>query len=316
MSPLYLTEADVRATLAVAPCIDLLDAAARAQVDGGAENKPRQRVFGDGVMMHVLPAAYGAFAGHKTYSVGAPRGARFWYTLFGTGGEWLALIEADGLGQIRTGAASGLATRVMARADAHDLAVIGTGWQARTQLEAVLAARTIDRIRVYGRDRDRLERFCAEMSELAKLDVEPSASAKDCVTGADIVCTMTNAMTPVFEGSWLAEGAHVNAAGSNRANAQEIDIETVHRAAIVAVEDVAQAKVESGDLRSANEAGTWHWDDATRLADIVAGAAIGRTSDDQITLFESLGIGLWDLAAARHVYAHAGERGTRMSIPG
>jgi ornithine cyclodeaminase/alanine dehydrogenase-like protein (mu-crystallin family) len=128
---------------------------------------------------------------------------------------------------------------------------------------------------------------------------------------------MTSSNAPDFEGAWLRNGTHVNAAGSNRANAQEIDVETVARAAIVAVEDIAQAKVESGDLRGADESGRWKWDSVVTLGDIVAGKSPSRTSDDQITLFESLGIGLWDLAAASHIFDRCviEGRGVRLPFP-
>lgn len=318
MSPLYLTEADVRATLTTGDALRLLAGAARAQAEGHADNRPRQRAHLPGAVIQNLTAAYGEHLGHKTYTVAYQgRGARFWYTLFAAGGEMLALMEADSLGQIRTGAASGLATRVLAREDARALAVIGTGWQARSQLEAVCAVRPIERVRVYGRDPERRRAFCTEMSERVGLLVEPAASAREAVADADVICTMTNSAAPVLEGAWLREGAHVNAAGSNRPNAQEIDVETVRRAAVVAVEDVAQAKVESGDLRAANETAGWDWNQVTRLSDLVAGHALGRTGDDQITLFESLGIGLWDLAVAIHVHdaCVAQGRGTRLPIP-
>ena len=256
--------------------------------------------------------------GHKTYTV-APkgRGARFWYTLFNENGEMLAIMEADALGQIRTGAASGVATRFLAREDASTLGIIGTGWQARSQLEACFHVRNISRILVYGRDEKKRADFCELMREKVDAKIEPVETAREAVADADVICTMTNSSTPVLEGAWLREGAHVNAAGSNRANAQEIDIEAVTRAAVVAVEDIAQAKVESGDLRAANETAHWSWDHATRLSDIIAGHALGRTSDDQITLFESLGIGLWDIAAASHVFdaCMTEGRGTQLPIP-
>ena len=318
MSPLYLTEADVRATLTVRDAVGLLDGAARAQAEGGADNKPRQRAFTPEAVIQNLTAAYGTHLGHKTYTVAFKgRGARFWYTLFADSGEMLALIEADTLGQMRTGAASGLATKVLARSDARTLAVIGTGWQARSQLEAACAVRPIERVRAYGRDGERLRAFCAEMTAKAGVPVEPAPSARAAVEGAQVVCTMTSSATPVLEGAWLSEGAHVNAAGSNRPNAQEIDVAVVRRAAVVAVEDVAQAKVESGDLRAANETAGWDWNQVTRLSDIVAGHGLGRTGGEQITLFESLGIGLWDLAVAIHVHdaALAQGRGTRLPVP-
>lgn len=315
--PLYLTEDDVVATLPMSDALRLVEGAARALADEKAMNAPRQRVRTQGAILQVLPASLDGRMGLKTYTV-APRGPRFWVTLFNAEGEMLALIEADRLGQIRTGAASGVATRSMARKDATVLGVIGTGYQARTQVEAVCAVRPIQAVRAYGRDRARLERFCAEMTARTGIAVTPAASGEAAVADADVVVTMTNAAKPVLEGRWLKAGAHVNAAGSNRGNAQEIDVETVRRAALIAVEDVAQAKVESGDLRAASEAGAFTWLDAVRLSDIVAGAVVGRTADDQITLFESLGIGLWDVAAASHVYdaARVQGRGTELPIPG
>lgn len=318
MNPLYLTEGDVAATLTMRDALGLIEDAARALAEGRAQNRPRQRAYTSSSVIQVLAAAYGGRMGHKTYTV-APkgRGARFWYTLFNDNGEMLALMEADTLGQIRTGAASGVATRFLAREDASTLGIIGTGWQARTQLEACYHVRKFSRILVYGRDPKRRADFCELMQEKVDVRIEPVETVREAVASADVICTMTNASTPVLEGAWLRAGAHVNAAGSNRANAQEIDVEAVTRAAVVAVEDIAQAKVESGDLRAANETAHWSWNHATHLSDIIAGHALGRTSDDQMTLFESLGIGLWDLAVASHVFdACVTEgRGTRLPIP-
>lgn len=316
MNPLYLTEGDVVATLSMQDALGLVEDAARALGEGLAQNKPRQRAYLESSVIQVLAASYAGRMGHKTYTV-APkgRGARFWHSLFNENGEMLAIIEADALGQIRTGAASGVATRFLARSDAKTLGMIGTGWQARTQIEAVVHVRPISRVLVYGRDPKRRADFCEMMSEKINVKLEPVDSPHDAVADADVVATMTSSSTPAFDGSWLRAGTHVNAAGSNRANAQEIDVETVVRAAIVAVEDVAQAHVESGDLRSAAEAGRWSWDSVVTLADIVAGKAPARTADDQITLFESLGIGLWDLAASSYVFDRCVAEGRGTSLP-
>ena len=318
MNPLYLTEADVVATLSVRDALGLVENAARALAEGRAQNRPRQRAYTDSAVINVLAASYDGRMGHKTYTV-APkaRGARFWHLLFDEAGQMLAMTEADALGQLRTGAASAVATRHLAREDARTLAIIGTGWQAHTQLEAIIHVRPISRILVYGRDPQRRASFAEAMTERIGLLVEPVDNPHDAVADADVVCTITNADSPVFDGRWLKKGAHVNAAGSNRASAQEIDVETVARASIVAVEDVAQAKVESGDLRAAAEEGRWSWDDVVTLSDVVAGKATRRTSPDEITLFESLGIGLWDLAAASHVFDACviEGRGTKLPIP-
>lgn len=318
MNPLYLTERDVAETLTMRDALALVEEAARALSAGEAQNRPRQRAYTGKSVLQVLAAAWGDRMGHKTYTVGPkPRGARFWHLLFDASGELLAITEADTLGQLRTGAASGVATKYMAREDVRSAAIIGTGWQARSQIEAVCAVRPIERVRAWGRSRERLDAFCTEMSARLGIPVAPAATAREAVADAGVVCTMTSASTPVLEGAWLAAGAHVNAAGSNRANAAEIDVEAVRRAAVIAVEDVVQAKVEAGDLLPAITAGAAAWDDVVTLADVVAGKTPGRRTPGDVTLFDSLGIGLWDLAAASHVYARAlaEARGTRLPIP-
>jgi ornithine cyclodeaminase/alanine dehydrogenase len=317
MNVRYLTEADVAALIDVPTTIELLEAVCRAQVAGEAENAPRQRVASGGVRMNLIGAAAGGRVGHKAYPVARPRGATFWYTLFGENGDMIALMEADTLGQIRTGAASGLATRVLARADARVATIVGTGWQARTQLAAVCAVRPIERALAWGRDAARRHAFCAEMSAHLGIPVEPADDIAAAVGAADVVSVMTSASEPLVLGSMLRPGTHVNAAGSNRHTSAEIDPEVVRRAALVALDDVAQAHVESGDLLLAQRHGAWDWSRAVRLADIVDGRAPGRANAEDITLFESLGIGLWDIAAANCAYDRAVERGigTTIALP-
>lgn len=312
--PRYLTEDDVVATLTMRDALELLDAAAKKQASGAAMNAPRQRVHSGAAMLQVLPAALDGRVAHKSYTIG-PRGATFWVTLYSPGGEMLAIISANRLGQIRTGAASGLATRYLARPDVSVLATIGTGFQARTQIEAICLARPIERVLVWGRDPQRLATFTAEMTALLDRRVEAAAGADAAVREADVVATMTSSAQPVFAGRELRPGTHVNAAGSNRLTAQEIDVETVRRAELIVVEDVAQARTESGDLRSAIDAGHFAWDSAIRLADIVSGTHPGRSTPEQITLFESLGIGLWDIAVASHIYDACIREGRGVDLP-
>jgi ornithine cyclodeaminase/alanine dehydrogenase-like protein (mu-crystallin family) len=300
----YLTEDDVAATLDVATTIELLDRAARALAAGEAMSLPRQRPRLGRTTMHVLPAAYGGRLGHKTYVSGAPGGGiRFWVTLFDAAtGAMLALIEADTLGQIRTGAASGLATRIMARGDARVGAVIGAGHQAETQLEAICRARPLERVLVSSRTFEHAQALCARMQPKVGAALEAVADGATAVRDADVVCTITSATQPVLLGAWLRVGVHVNAAGSNHEARREIDAEVIRRAALIAVEDVAQAKIESGDLLAAEREGAFDWPRAQRLADLVAAGPTARRRDDDVTLFESLGVGLWDVAAANHVY--------------
>lgn len=312
----FLTESDVARLLTVRDALGLVEDAARALATGGAMNMPRQRPRTDEIVMHVLPAAYGAARtlGLKAYTSGK-RGAAFWYLLFDGDGSLLALMHANNLGQIRTGAATGVATKYMSRSESRTVAVIGTGFQARSQLEAVCLVREIAAVRVWGRTPEHVETFAREMSAKVGVAVEPAPSVREAVAGADVVVTMTSASKPVLEGAWLREGTHVNAAGSNRINAAEIDPDSVRRAGVVAVEDVAQAKVESGDLQLAIEAGAFSWDRTVLLSDIVAGKAPGRHDAREITLFESLGIGLWDAAVARFVYDRAVEQGLGIELP-
>ena len=213
--------------------------------------------------MAAADAGDGVF-GYKAYPpFPEPGGSKFLVMLYDfESGQLLACLEAGRLGQIRTGAASGLATRYMAKEDATAVAVFGSGFQARTQLEAVCAARSIGQARVYSRRQERREEFARQMGERLNLDISAVDSPQDCVDGADVVITITSARDPVFEGSALAAGAHVNAAGGNHWQRREIDEATVTRADVIVVDDLEQAKTECGEPDVARRpgavsAGTW-----------------------------------------------------------
>jgi ornithine cyclodeaminase/alanine dehydrogenase-like protein (mu-crystallin family) len=255
------------------------------------------------------------FIGMKVYT--SVRGAvRFIVPLFRSAtGEMAALIEADALGQIRTGAATGVATKYLANAGARIAGIIGTGYQARTQLEAVAAVRPLERVRAFGRDPERRAQFCREMSARIGIEVEPVESGEKAVRGADIVITATSAMKIVLEGPWLSPGVHVNAIGANWAQKRELDDAAVTRADAIVVDSIEQAKMEAGDLilSFANDAA--RWDAVRELGAIVAGKIPGRTGPNQITLFKSNGIATWDLAVAVRVYKLAVARGVGQSIP-
>jgi ornithine cyclodeaminase/alanine dehydrogenase-like protein (mu-crystallin family) len=224
-------------------------------------------------------------------------------------GELAALIEADYLGQVRTGAASAVATKYMARADARVLGIIGTGTQARTQLAAVSEVCELESIRAFGRDRGRLESYCREMTERLRKPVNPAASAEETVRGADIVITATTAMNPVVSGPWLAAGTHINAIGANFAQKRELESDAVDRAAIIAVDSIQQANIESGDLIQAFGDDNSRWQQVRELCEIVAGKRPGRKNPEQITLFKSNGIASWDLAVAARIFERAEKEG-------
>jgi len=304
---LYIEEKEVEKLLNMEEAVRAVEDAFKWLGEGAAVNIPRSRVRLPGHTLHVMSAGIPALnlTGLKAYTT-TRHGARFAVLLFQADtGELLATIEADRLGQMRTGAASGVATKYMAREDAATVGVIGTGWQARSQLAAVCAVRDVTRVKAFGRDRPRREAYCREMSDDLGLPVQPADSAHACVDEADIVITVTSAAHPVLEGAWLAPGTHVNAAGSNALVRSEIDEETVRRSSVIAVDSREQARVECGDLLAPVEKGMLQWDSITELADVVAGRAPGRMKPGDITLFESQGLAAEDVAVAAVVYEKA-----------
>jgi ornithine cyclodeaminase/alanine dehydrogenase-like protein (mu-crystallin family) len=203
----------------------------------------------------------------------------------------------------------------MARPDAARVGCFGTGHQAETQLTAVAQVRKLESVHVYGRDAARRKAFAERMSGLLELDVRPAESPDEAVKGRDIVITITNAGEPVFDGNLLEPGTHINAAGGNVRIHREIDEVAVTRAGLIAADDVEGAKIECGDLMWPVERALMSWDRVYELGYVVAGLMPGRRSDDEITLFESQGIALEDVAAARVVYERARERGIGAPLP-
>jgi ornithine cyclodeaminase/alanine dehydrogenase len=312
----FLTEEDVSRLLTIEDALDVVEASLLEQGNGEATNRPRQRVGLDGTTLHVLPAAVpGAGSmGLKAYITG-PRGGRFWIMLFDAEGALRALIEADRLGQIRTGAATGVATKHLSRPESRSVGVIGSGYQARAQLEAVCSVRRIENVKVWSPTRENRLRFCEEMSSQLSVPVEPTEDARAAVRDADIVITMTKAKEPVLRGEWLKPGMHLNLAGVNQAVNREADGEAISRADVIAVDDLAQARVESGDLIPAVEEGVIRWEDVTELGAILAGKARGRERAEDITIFESHGVGIWDIAAAARVCELAEQSGIGSELP-
>lgn len=315
---LLLTEADVRSLLTMPIALEIVEESLRQQGNGELVLHPRRRIkLPDNALLHYMAAAdtVRGYIGMKLYTV--VRGvARFVVPLFrSTTGEMAALIEADALGQLRTGAASGVATKHLANENARTAGIIGTGYQARTQLEAIAAARQLERIRAFGRDPERRARFCREMSATIGVAVEPMSSGEEAVRGADIIVTATSATKVVLEGAWLAPGTHINAMGANWPQKRELDAAAVGCANKIVVDSIEQAKMEAGDLIQAFGDDQSRWSAVQELAGIVAGKASGRTNVDQITLFKSNGIASWDLAAAVRVYETAVTRGMGQPIP-
>jgi ornithine cyclodeaminase/alanine dehydrogenase len=285
--------------------VDAIEACFRRMADGVVENRPRYRLGLDGGMLAVMAASdlELGYAGAKVYS-GFRSGARFEVLLFRTDApELVAVIDADKLGQLRTGAASGVAAKYLARAGATTLGVIGCGWQAESQVACIRAALPgIVRVVAYCRTEASLRDFCA------RNDAEPGESAQD-VAASDIVVTVTGSSSPVLRGDWLREGALVCAVGANDGRRRELDNEVLARATFVCCDSVEDAKLESADLIKPIAAGVLDWLEVYELEDVVAGTIQGRGSDDDIVVFKSNGLAAWDVAAAAAVVERARERG-------
>jgi ornithine cyclodeaminase/alanine dehydrogenase-like protein (mu-crystallin family) len=242
-------------------------------------------------------------AGLKTYAA-SEDGTRFVVVLFAADrAEVLALIEADKLGQLRTGAASAVAARHLAKPDARSLGVIGTGWQAESQLLCMRAALPgLERVVAYSRNEERLAGFCK------RFDAEPGEYLKDAAE-MDVVVTITSSKDPVLRGEWLKPGALVCAAGANRIASRELDNAVLERASFVCCDSKEQAKIEAGDLVEPVERGVLDWLEVHELSEVVGGEVQGRAQDEDIVLFKSVGIAAEDLAVGALAYERALERG-------
>ena len=292
---LFLTESEVRELLPIGKAIDLMEAAFHGLAAGHSLNQPRRRlILPSGSVLHYMAGAHGDYFGTKIYSTNPKHGAHFLFLLYAAAdAKPLAIFEANYLGQIRTGAASGYATRLLARQNAATLGVIGSGFQARTQIAAVRAVRPIRQVKVWSRSEDK-RRACAR-----ECDALAVATAEEAVRGADIVVTATNSREPVLDHAWIGPGVHINAMGSNQSQRRELPAELIRRADLIAVDSLEQARLESGDLLLALPSDQWG-SNIAELQDVTA-----RPSTAAVTIFKSNGIALEDIASAGYVYERA-----------
>jgi alanine dehydrogenase len=315
---LHISESEVRQLLTMPMALDAVEDISRKEADGQVIVHPRRRFeLPSGGFFHHMAAADFAdgFIAMKQYTY--VRGKiRFLVPLYEIAtGDLVAVIEADYMGQLRTGAASGVATKYLARRDASIAAIIGTGGQAKTQLEAVAAVRKLSAARVFGRNADRRKQFCDEMSQRLRVRVEPANSSSEAVRGAHVVCTATTASHPVVSGSDVSAGMHINAIGANHAHKSELDPAAVAAANQIVVDSVEQSRQEAGDLIIAFQGDESRWAAVKKLCDVVAGKTSARSSDSEVTLFKSNGIASWDLAVAMRVYKLAKEKCLGRPLP-
>lgn len=313
----YLSEKDVQQVLNMQILLESTERSLKDRALHRAIDIPRQRIYTPEGTQHVLQASSKAigYTGFKYYYT-RPSGKSFYVHLISIEtGKLEAIVEAIWMSMVRTGAASGAATKYLAREDASILGQIGSGYQSIGQLEAVCAVRNIKEARVYSRTRDKLEAYCKTMSEKLGVAVLPATSAEAAVRGADILNVITKSATPTIKGEWLAPGVHINAAGSNALSRAEIDDATIKRCDLITVDARGTAQKECGDLISSFEKGVIQWDYLTEIGDIYAGKAQGRASREQITLYESHGMGIQDLYAAAKAFELAKVRGIGTQLP-
>lgn len=325
MKTLVLTQSEIPLLLGMPAMINAMEGAFRALAAGEAALPLRsvQPLSNDRGWFGVMPAQLSGDFGLKAIAVmPANEGSAHdshpgAVLLFDPGtGRLIGIMDASAITALRTAAVSGLATRLLSLQKASTLALLGAGTQARSHLLAMTAVRSLSAVRVWSQSPSSAEEFARWASSRCDAPVTASTTARDAVEGADLVCTVTSARTPVLEGAWLAPGAHVNAVGASLRSTRELDCEVVRRARVF-VDRRESALAEAGDLLFAREEGAWDGR-MTELAELVAGSAEGRTADDEITLFESLGLAIEDLAAARALYerARASGAGTWLDFGG
>ncbi len=316
-----LKDAEVRSLLTMEDALAAVEASFRDVARGEAINVARQRGALHGATINAMGAISTALdlMAMKIYPIvrqDVTVGSSFQVLVYRIStGVLVAVLEAEALAQIRTGAASGVATKYLARPESRIMTLFGAGWQAQGQLDAISRVLPeLKRVNVIGRSPERVQRFCAEMATRFDLEVVASRDPERAHAEADIVTTATGTSTPVFDGRSLRLGTHINAVGSNFAGKQEIDAVTVRRANRIVVDDIEVARIECGDLLHPDAAAGLDWSAIGSLADVVGGRMPARASRDEITLFESQGIGLEDLAVASVVIGLAEQRGIGTEI--
>lgn len=316
MAVLYLTERDVRELVGIEEALQVVERVFARLGTGEATNMPRYRLRGAETMLHLLAGVDRAEGqlGWKIYAT-TRTGARFLVGLYDDAtGELTALIEADFLGQLRTAAASGVSAKYLANESASRLGVIGTGLQARTQAWALAAVRRPTEVRVYGRAAERREAFARQLQTDLGIAVTPVDSAGEVVRNSDLLVTATTSKTPVFAGEDLQPGTHLCAIGSNFLKKTELDLETFRRVSLVCCDSREQCEREAGDFREPLETGLLAWDQVRELSEVLAGNC-HRPSEEAITLFKSVGLGVQDIALSQLLLTRAREQGRGTALP-
>lgn len=303
---LVLTEDDVRRAVSLADTVEAVTTAFAQTATRGTGNLLRRRMYSGTTRLNVLG---GVLGGGRLAVKAYTGGPDFGVLLFEADGSLLAFVQARLLSLYRTAGATAAATRILARSDATHVAVLGTGWQARAQLQAVALVRDVTQVRAWSPTVAHVRVFAEEMHEHVGVPVEVAGSAHEAVEGADVVVVATKASLPVVQADMIAPGMHLNLIGANQAQRREASPAVLGACDVISVDDVAQAHTEAGDLLAAVDAKVITWNDVVEFGDIVTGVVPGRTDAQQVTLFKSLGVGIEDVAVTSLAYDRARELG-------
>jgi len=290
-----------------------------AQGEGGVINVPRVRAPVKGGILRITAGvlSYRGYYGVKISStaVFGHNAGRMFCLYREESGELAAIVQVFAMGAMRTGAASGVATKFLANADAAIVGVIGSGRQAKTQVEAVCRVRQIQEVRVYSPNAAHREQFCVGMKNNNKIKYLSIESPEEAVRGADVIISATTSEQPVVLGRWLKPGAHINAIGANYEHRRELDQDAVTAARFICTDDIEQVRYESTDLAEPVKAGVLKWEQVRGLAEVVSGKITGRTSPQDITIFKSLGVAIEDVALAIRAYEKAMAQNVGVQLP-
>ena len=302
----FISEDQVKDILSVKNTVELLEEAMKALSTGKAFNSPRKRLptSYEGGNLHFMAASWPekGIAGHKSYVVTNGK-ATFVVVLYSTDGEGLlGVIEANLLGQIRTGAASGLASKYLAKKDSKRIAIIGSGFQAETQLEAIHSQFNLEKVKVYSRKKEKRDAFAEKMTNKLGVNINTCESSEEATENTDIISLITNSTTPVIFDNQIKRGVHINAAGGNSWLRSELSSDSMKNFDFISCDDIEQAKTECKELMEATEKGIISWNNVHQLSSVINGQITGRKNSKEITLYESLGIAIQDIAAAKFIY--------------
>ena len=314
---IFLAENDVKQLLTVTMALEAVESAHRDLANGLAQDTPRARTRLPQTVLHMLQGALPAqgVIGYKAYTTNRS-GNRFLLHLFDSAtGVLQAIIEADFLGMVRTGAPSAVAAKYLARPESQVAGVFGSGWQAEGHVRAICAALPLQQVKVCGRQPEKLQAFCARLQEMTGVEMVPTMSPEVTVRGSDLIGTVTTATLPLFDAAWLEAGTHINAAGSNALIRQELSEAAIRRCTLVCVDSVPTALAEAGDLLPLLEKGRLHARQLVELGDVIIERRPGRQNASEITLFESQGMAIQDLALGVRLLAAARERGLGVDLP-